>query len=67
MAGDPLIRLEPVDRVEVTIVVDNFVDLLMAGSDEIRRYLPTDFGDSAHLIAEHGFSALIKVETCARS
>jgi len=67
VAGDPLIRLEPVDRVEVTIVVDNFVDLLMAGSDDIRRYLPTDFGDSAHLVAEHGFSALIKVESHGRA
>src|SRR5689334_3739258 len=67
MAGDPLIRLQPVDRVDVTIVVDNFVDLLMAGSDDIRRYLPTDFGDSAHLLAEHGFSALITVESHGRA
>jgi 7,8-dihydropterin-6-yl-methyl-4-(beta-D-ribofuranosyl)aminobenzene 5'-phosphate synthase len=56
------IGLEPVDRVEVTIVVDNFVDLLMAGGDGVRRYLDSDFGARDHLIAEHGFSALVTVE-----
>ena len=59
---DRPIRLEPVVRAEVTIVVDNFVDVLMAGSDGVRRYLATDFGDRDQLIAEHGFSALITVE-----
>jgi hypothetical protein len=56
------IGLEPVDRAEVTIVVDNFVDLLMAGGDEVRRYLAGDFGSRDQLIAEHGFSALVTVE-----
>jgi 7,8-dihydropterin-6-yl-methyl-4-(beta-D-ribofuranosyl)aminobenzene 5'-phosphate synthase len=59
---DRPILLEPVVRAEVTIVVDNFVDVLMAGSDGVRRYLATDFGDREQLIAEHGFSALITVE-----
>jgi 7,8-dihydropterin-6-yl-methyl-4-(beta-D-ribofuranosyl)aminobenzene 5'-phosphate synthase len=59
---DRPIRLEPVDRAEVTIVVDNFVDVLMAGSDGVCRYLATDFGDRDQLIAEHGFAALITVE-----
>ena len=60
------IRLEPVVRAEVTIVVDNFVDVLMAGSDGVRRYLATDFGDRDQLIAEHGFSALVTVESHGR-
>lgn len=60
------IRLEPVDRAEVTIVVDNFVDLLMAGSNGVRRYAAADFGDRAQLIAEHGFSALITIESLGR-
>lgn len=60
------IRLEPVDRAEVTIVVDNFVDLLMAGSDGVCRYAATDFGDRAQLIAEHGFSALVTIESLGR-
>jgi 7,8-dihydropterin-6-yl-methyl-4-(beta-D-ribofuranosyl)aminobenzene 5'-phosphate synthase len=56
------IGLEPVDRAEVTIVVDNFVDLLLAGGDGVRRYLAGDFGSRDQLIAEHGFSALVTVE-----
>jgi len=63
---DRPIRLEPVDRAEVTIVVDNFVDVLMAGSEGVRRYLATDWGDRDQLIAEHGFSALITVESRGR-
>jgi 7,8-dihydropterin-6-yl-methyl-4-(beta-D-ribofuranosyl)aminobenzene 5'-phosphate synthase len=63
---DRPIRLEPVVRAEVTIVVDNFVDVLMAGSDGVRRYLATDWGDHDQLIAEHGFSALITVERGGR-
>ena len=63
--GGP-IRLEPVDRAEVTIVVDNFVDVLMAGSDDVRRYVATDWGDRGQLIAEHGFSALVTVESHGR-
>jgi 7,8-dihydropterin-6-yl-methyl-4-(beta-D-ribofuranosyl)aminobenzene 5'-phosphate synthase len=63
---DRPIRLEPVDRAQVTIVVDNFVDVLMAGSEGVRRYLATDWGDRDQLIAEHGFSALIMVEAHGR-
>ena len=63
---DRPIRLEPVDRAEVTIVVDNFVDVLMAGSEGVRRYLATDWGDRDQLVAEHGFSALITVESHGR-
>jgi 7,8-dihydropterin-6-yl-methyl-4-(beta-D-ribofuranosyl)aminobenzene 5'-phosphate synthase len=66
MTGGPPIRLKPVDRAEVTIVVDNFVDLLMSGSEDVRRYLATGFGDRDQLTAEHGFSALITVESGGR-
>jgi 7,8-dihydropterin-6-yl-methyl-4-(beta-D-ribofuranosyl)aminobenzene 5'-phosphate synthase len=64
--ADRSIGLEPVDRAEVTIVVDNFVDLLMGGSDDVRRYHPSDFADREQLVAEHGFSALITVERRGR-
>lgn len=30
--------LAPVDRVEVTIGIDNFVDVLMAGEEGVARY-----------------------------
>jgi hypothetical protein len=56
MAGGGPILLEPVDRAEVTIVVDNFVDVLMAGAEGVRRYVASDWGDRRQLIAEHGFS-----------
>ena len=54
--------LEPVDDAEVTLVVDNFVDLLMAGGEGVQRYLARDFGDREQLIAEHGFAALLTVD-----
>ena len=63
MTGDAPIRLEPADRVEVTVVVDNFVDLLMAGSDDVNRYAASDFGDRDQLVAEHGFSALVTIDS----
>jgi 7,8-dihydropterin-6-yl-methyl-4-(beta-D-ribofuranosyl)aminobenzene 5'-phosphate synthase len=54
--------LAPVDRVEVTVVIDNYLDLLIAGQEGVARYQPQDFGEAAHLVAEHGFSALVSVE-----
>jgi len=54
--------LAPVDRVEVTIVIDNFVDLLMAGSEGVRRYAVREFSEPESLVAEHGFAALLTVE-----
>ncbi len=59
-------RLKPVDRAEITIVMDNFVDVLMAGSEDVRRYLADDFADHQQLVAEHGFSALVTVESDGR-
>ena len=63
---DRVIELEPVDRAEVTIVVDNFVDLLMADAEGVRRYVVGDFGGRDQLVAEHGFSAFITVESDGR-
>ena len=54
--------LAPVDRVEVTVVIDNFLDVLMAGEQGVRRYQARDFGAAEQLVAEHGFSALVSVE-----
>jgi 7,8-dihydropterin-6-yl-methyl-4-(beta-D-ribofuranosyl)aminobenzene 5'-phosphate synthase len=61
-----VVRLKPVDHAEVTIVVDNYVDVLMAGSEDVHRYLAYDFSDRNQLIAEHGFSALVTVECDGR-
>jgi 7,8-dihydropterin-6-yl-methyl-4-(beta-D-ribofuranosyl)aminobenzene 5'-phosphate synthase len=58
-----MVELQPVDAVEVTIVMDNFVDVLMAGADGVRRFpLAYDAFERAQLVAEHGFSALVTVE-----
>jgi 7,8-dihydropterin-6-yl-methyl-4-(beta-D-ribofuranosyl)aminobenzene 5'-phosphate synthase len=54
--------LAPVDRVEVTVVIDNFLDVLMAGGPGVVRYRAQDFGATEQLVAEHGFSALVSVE-----
>ncbi|MBV9048448.1 MAG: MBL fold metallo-hydrolase [Solirubrobacterales bacterium] len=54
--------LVPVDRVEVTVVIDNYLDVLMAGEDGVVRYQARDFGGTEQLVAEHGFSALVSVE-----
>jgi 7,8-dihydropterin-6-yl-methyl-4-(beta-D-ribofuranosyl)aminobenzene 5'-phosphate synthase len=59
----PPVELAPVDAVEVTIVVDNFIDVLMAGDESVRRYpLPVHFFHGEHLVAEHGYSTLVTVE-----
>jgi 7,8-dihydropterin-6-yl-methyl-4-(beta-D-ribofuranosyl)aminobenzene 5'-phosphate synthase len=54
--------LAAVDRVEVTVVIDNFLDVLMAGEEGVARYQARDFGAAEQLVAEHGFSALVTVE-----
>jgi 7,8-dihydropterin-6-yl-methyl-4-(beta-D-ribofuranosyl)aminobenzene 5'-phosphate synthase len=56
-------ELVSVDGVDVTIIVDNFIDLLMAGSEGVHRYLIQDLGDRDQLVAEHGFSALVTVRS----
>ena len=60
------IALEAVDRAEVTILMDNFVDVLLASGADVRRYVQLDISDRNQLIAEHGFSALVTVESDGR-
>jgi hypothetical protein len=62
-----MVELQPVDAVEVTLVVDNFVDILLAGAEGVRRFpLAYDAFDAEQLVAEHGFSALVTVEAGGR-
>jgi 7,8-dihydropterin-6-yl-methyl-4-(beta-D-ribofuranosyl)aminobenzene 5'-phosphate synthase len=65
-SDDRPVRLKPVDRAEITLVMDNFVDVLMAGSEDVHRYLAYDLSDREQLVAEHGFSALVTVECDGR-
>ncbi len=76
------IRLEPVDRVEITILMDNVTDPLLVDQDAVVRMhwpkallggLPTAqacvspaTGVPDALIAEPGFSALVRVERAGR-
>ncbi len=75
-AVDP-VRLEPVDEVHVTTLVDNTHDALLVGDDRVRR---ASFGPATTaapqfeggatavgLVAEHGFSALVTVRRGDRS
>jgi len=57
------VGLEEVDGVEITILMDNYVDLLMASSEVARQpRLGETVGEKqSRLIAEHGFSALATV------
>ncbi len=52
-------RLRPVDRIEVMIVVDNYIDIFLAQSSEVDRRQP--FTTKNSCIAEHGFSCIITV------
>jgi 7,8-dihydropterin-6-yl-methyl-4-(beta-D-ribofuranosyl)aminobenzene 5'-phosphate synthase len=57
-----MIALSEVDAVEVTILMDNSIDLLMASTDVAKRLpLRPDTFNRPLPIAEHGFSALIDV------
>jgi 7,8-dihydropterin-6-yl-methyl-4-(beta-D-ribofuranosyl)aminobenzene 5'-phosphate synthase len=54
--------LRPVDSVEVTILVDGFVDVLMTGDDVVRRApLAPDLFEREQLRAEHGYALLLTV------
>ena len=59
-----VIALPEVDAVNITVVVDNGLDLLMAGTEVARRFpLGPDSFTGRLPIAEHGFSALIQVRS----
>lgn len=51
--------LEPVDRVEVTILVDNYTDHLVTPATPVDHRVPIDPG--CMLLAEHGLSCLIRL------
>ncbi|HEY6379134.1 MAG TPA: MBL fold metallo-hydrolase [Candidatus Dormibacteraeota bacterium] len=58
-----MVELKQVDSVEVTIVMDLYLDILMASAENVRRFaLAYDWADRDNLLAEHGFSALLTVD-----
>lgn len=64
----PRIVLPEVDEVRVTLVMDNSIDVLMASTDVVRRFPlgPNPF-ERPQPMAEHGFSALIRVKRGEKS
>jgi 7,8-dihydropterin-6-yl-methyl-4-(beta-D-ribofuranosyl)aminobenzene 5'-phosphate synthase len=76
------VELEPVDRVEITILMDNLTDPLLVDQESVARInwpkaltgaLPTasarvspDSGVPDALIAEPGFSALVRIDKAGR-
>jgi 7,8-dihydropterin-6-yl-methyl-4-(beta-D-ribofuranosyl)aminobenzene 5'-phosphate synthase len=54
------VELGPVDAVDVTIVVDNFLDVLMPSTEIVRRApLVWDWSERDTLVAEHGYALLV--------
>lgn len=51
--------LKAADRVEITVLVDNFTDLLQQPAGTVDRRLPYDPG--RRLLAEHGLSCMVRV------
>lgn len=57
------LRLREVDEVEILTVLDNTVDMLMAGTPHATRFpLLPDALSRESLVAEHGFAALVRVQ-----
>lgn len=57
-----VVDLKQVDRIDLTILVDNSIDELMPSTEVARRPpLPWDYFDHQHLIAEHGYSLYLTV------
>lgn len=58
--------LKTVDRLEITILLDNSIDALLPNTDEIQRmaWRPSaPWGKGQALIAEHGFAVLVRVHS----
>jgi 7,8-dihydropterin-6-yl-methyl-4-(beta-D-ribofuranosyl)aminobenzene 5'-phosphate synthase len=51
--------LKPADRVEVTVLVDNYIDILVPPATPVDHRVP--FNPCHSLLAEHGLSSLVRV------
>jgi 7,8-dihydropterin-6-yl-methyl-4-(beta-D-ribofuranosyl)aminobenzene 5'-phosphate synthase len=61
---DDAVRLRAADSVDVTILVDNSLDLLMRSDEHaVRPPLTLDWMKGPQLRAEHGFSALVTIRS----
>lgn len=63
-----VIPLPPVDEVQITTIVDNTIDILMAGSEVAHRFaLGLNPFERELPTAQHGFSVLLRVRAGAHS
>jgi 7,8-dihydropterin-6-yl-methyl-4-(beta-D-ribofuranosyl)aminobenzene 5'-phosphate synthase len=53
------LQVKPADRVEVTVLVDNYTDFFVAPSTPVDKRLM--FSPSRQLLAEHGLSCMVRV------
>jgi 7,8-dihydropterin-6-yl-methyl-4-(beta-D-ribofuranosyl)aminobenzene 5'-phosphate synthase len=64
----PLLKLTPVDALDVTILVDNAIDVLLASAPGVHRPpLTWEAFEREALVAEHGYSLLVSVSRGERS
>jgi 7,8-dihydropterin-6-yl-methyl-4-(beta-D-ribofuranosyl)aminobenzene 5'-phosphate synthase len=62
------VTLTPVDAADVTILIDNFVDILLPSTEIARRApLVWDWSEREPLIAEHGYSLALTVQREGRA
>src|SRR6266705_4107582 len=62
------VTLQPVDAADVTILVDNSIDILLPSTEMVRRVpLVWDWSEREQLIAEHGYSLLLTVRREGRT
>jgi len=52
-------HLKPADNVEITVLVDNFIDIFQPAATTVDKRLP--FSTTRTLLAEHGLSCMVKV------
>jgi len=52
-------QLKPADNVEITVLVDNYIDIFVPPATSADRRLP--FNPKREIIAEHGFSCLVRI------
>ena len=68
MSTSERVTLQPVDAADVTILVDNSIDILLSGTETAQRpAMVWDFFERQQLIAEHGYSLLLTVQRDGQS
>jgi len=56
------VTIQPVDRIEITVLMDNYIDVLLGSTDVVTRpvFLNGDEIPTDTVIAEHGLSMLVR-------